>query len=146
MKVLAFSLLLLSAAVSKSVVDTNANFDFSKFISQMVKNINNPDAERSNGTKPNQTKLSQGATVTSRQICWPNPCVSMLSFVIFQIFEEMDHDDDGYISAAEFLSFDPSKEWCPGDMEKCIQQLIEEVDINGDGQADYKEFVLMFEE
>ena len=135
MKVLAFSLLLLSAAVAKGVVDTNANFDFSKFLSQMVKKMNNPGAERSNGDRTNQTKLSQSATA-----------IVSISYEMKSLFDEIDNDGDGFISASEFLTFmEPLEVIAPEEVKYFVDWMINQLDSNGDGEIDYEEFVNMFD-
>ena len=132
MKVLVFSLLVLSTAVAKGVVDGNGNFDFSKFFSTMIKKMNNTDAERSNGTKPNQTKLSQTDTVSIS-----------VSYEIIHIFEALDIDGDGFISAAEFLTVKFPEHIRPDEYEEFVEWMIKQFDFNADGQTDYEEFVLM---
>ena len=120
MKVLAFSLLLLSAAVAKGLADAegNSTIAFPKLLSAMVRKMKNTDTEKE------KTPSEQ----------------------IPEIFLQYDDDADGFISAAEFVTHvDVPEEVIPEEYEVFVRWIIMHFDFSSDGKINYEEFLFLFE-
>ena len=115
MKVLAFSLLLLSTAMA-GVVDTDANnsIEFSELLSMMT-------------TKMKDTKTEIRASSPES----------------LEAFRWFDRDGNGFISAFELQSVGSEIGDLLSDDKAA--EMIREMDIDGDGQISYEEFDLILE-
>jgi Ca2+-binding EF-hand superfamily protein len=64
--------------------------------------------------------------------------------LIRQEFDKLDTDRSGFISKAEMLASINHCDFLNGDKEKEAKRCLDDIDVNGDGQVSYPEFLMVW--